>query len=130
DDFGTFLERRRHEAELDQVIAAWTSTQQIDDLVRTLQAAGVAAGLVASTGEVVGDPQLRFRNAFFRLNHPVLAAFAHFGATSPLSRPPATGIRPAPGYGEHNEYVCRELLGMSEDEFDEALLNGVFDLES
>jgi benzylsuccinate CoA-transferase BbsF subunit len=130
DDFGTFLERRRHETELDRIIAAWTSTQQPDDLVVALQSAGVPAGLVKSPGEVIEDPQLRSRNVFFRLNHPVLGPFEHFGATSTLSRTPATGIRPAPCYGEHNDYVCRELLGLSEEEFLEALLNGVFDLEN
>jgi hypothetical protein len=28
--------------------------------------------------------------------------------------------------GEHTEYVCRELLGMSQEEFDCCLMEGAF----
>ena len=34
-------------------------------------------------------------------------------------------IRRAPMLGEHNEYVCTELLGMSDDEFVQLIADGV-----
>jgi len=34
---------------------------------------------------------------------------------------------PAPCLGQHNEYVFRELLGMSEEEFSEWLVAGSID---
>ena len=35
-------------------------------------------------------------------------------------------VRPAPCMGEHNEYVCRKLLGISDEEFVDLVNNGVF----
>jgi crotonobetainyl-CoA:carnitine CoA-transferase CaiB-like acyl-CoA transferase len=39
---------------------------------------------------------------------------------------PAKLYREAPSLGEHNEYICVEILGMSEAEFDEFLMAGAF----
>lgn len=127
DTYGTFLARKRSESALDCLIGEWTRTLPAEDLMRTLQAVGVPAGVVQSPGEIFQDTQLRGRDFFWQLKHPVLGAYDHLGATSRLSRTPATGIRPAPCYGEHTEYVCCELLGMSDEQFVEALQGGAFE---
>jgi crotonobetainyl-CoA:carnitine CoA-transferase CaiB-like acyl-CoA transferase len=47
---------------------------------------------------------------------------AHDGAPFRLSKTPGSLRTPAPCLGEHNEYVCKEILGMSDDEIAAALI--------
>ena len=39
-----------------------------------------------------------------------------------LTKTPGTLRSPAPLLGEHNEYICKEILGLSDDEIAEALV--------
>jgi benzylsuccinate CoA-transferase BbsF subunit len=41
-----------------------------------------------------------------------------------LSKTPREQVRPSPCVGEHNEYVFKELLGMSDDEIAEHIIDG------
>jgi benzylsuccinate CoA-transferase BbsF subunit len=43
-----------------------------------------------------------------------------------LSETPGKPRVAAPGLGEHNAYVCTEILGMSDEEFVELLEEGIF----
>jgi benzylsuccinate CoA-transferase BbsF subunit len=56
-----------------------------------------------------------------------MGAFSYFGQAAVLSETPAQPRMPSPCLGEHSEHVCKEILEMSEAEFDELLVEGVFD---
>ncbi len=93
-----------------------------------MQKAGVASGVVKNGKNLYEDPQLRARNFFWQLPHKEIGDFTHLGEPSVLSKTPAEPRMPSPCLGEHTEYVCREILGMSEEEFDKLLLDGIFGL--
>ena len=67
DRFSTAAGRRRHGDELDERIAAWTSTLDRWEVTDRCQAEGVAAGPVLDEADLVDDPHLRARG-FFRRN--------------------------------------------------------------
>ena len=96
--------------------------------MRRMQDAGVAAGVVHNARDLYKDPQLKERAYFWVMEYKELGKFSHLGQPSILSKTPAKQYRPAPCLGEHTEYVCRELLGISESEFDKSLIDGAFDL--
>ena len=48
--FGSLLSRKQHEAELNRLVEQWTSNHTAEEVMETLQAAGVPAG-VAQTGQ-------------------------------------------------------------------------------
>jgi crotonobetainyl-CoA:carnitine CoA-transferase CaiB-like acyl-CoA transferase len=127
DRFCTFLARKQNEDALDEAISAWTRTLSAPRITQTLQAAGVGAGTVQTPGMTYEDPQLKARGQFWTVEHPVIGEMNALGQTSILSRTPAVASRPAPLYGEHTEFVARELLGMSEEEFVEGLVDGLFE---
>jgi crotonobetainyl-CoA:carnitine CoA-transferase CaiB-like acyl-CoA transferase len=52
---------------------------------------------------------------------------AHDGNAFTLSKTPYEIRWAGPCLGEHNEYVYTKILGMSESEFDELLVEGVFE---
>ncbi len=120
--FDTLLQRTKNISELDKKIGEWTRDFTPEDLMSRLQAAGVAAGVV-QTGEdlVDNDLQLRHRRHFVEMEHA--EAGQHLTERPPyrLSKTPSQPQRPFPGFGEHTEFVCKNILGMGDGEFAELI---------
>ncbi len=114
-------------AELEAAIAAWTRTQPAEELMRRLQAAGVPAGVVQTPEDLRNDPQLAHRGHFWMLEHPTMGHRAYDGPSFRLSETPAELTKAAPLLGEDNEYVYKEIVGMSDEEYIEHLVSGAFD---
>jgi crotonobetainyl-CoA:carnitine CoA-transferase CaiB-like acyl-CoA transferase len=115
--FRTLTGRKQHEAELDQLIGAWTRELDPEDLMERLRARGLRAGVVRTMPEVFTDPQLTHQGIWWAMEHPEMGH--HHGKAPPfiLRRSPARPTRPAPCLGEHNREVFLALLGMTEAEF-------------
>ena len=125
--FITAIGRKENEKELDLLIGEWTLNYSPEELMSRLQTAGVSAGVVKSPKDILEDPQLRERDFFWLLNHPTIGPLHHLGQCGILSKTPAQARAPAPRMGEHTEYVCRQILGIPEDEYGELLIDNVFD---
>ncbi len=125
--FESVEDRKAHEDDLDAAIAAWTASQDSHDLAERLQAAGVPAHHVNDARDVDTDPQLVHRGHWWPIEHPVIGPMTWDSPSYRLSETPAYPQRPAPRLGEHNEYVYRDLLGYSEEEFVELMVSGATD---
>lgn len=121
--FATLDGRKANEDELEQRITEWTLPQDAAEVMRALQAKSVPAGVVHNARDMLeNDPHLKQRAYYEYLDHPEAGRTAHDGAPFRLSRTPGSLRTPAPCLGEHNEYVCKDLLGMTDDEIAEALV--------
>jgi len=87
----------------------------------------VPAGVVKNAADIYEDPQLRQRNLFWPLNHPDIGLFTNLGQGFELSKTAAGAYMPSPRLGEHTEYVCTKILGMTDEEFVELVGAGVFE---
>jgi benzylsuccinate CoA-transferase BbsF subunit len=125
--FATAQSRKANEEELDKLIEEWTSGLPAEEVMNRLQEAGVSAGVVQSGKDLIEDPQLAHRRHFWYLEHPEMGSCAYDGPPFRLSETPAELCRPAPCLGEHTDYVCTQMLGMSDEEFVELLAEGVFE---
>ena len=125
--FAKFPDRKQNEKELDEIIGRWTAEQTPEAVMERLQAAGVPAGVVKNTGDVYHDPQLAQRNIFWPMEHSEMGMFTHLGQSFQLSKTPAKPYSPSPLLGEHTEYICTEILGMSDEEFIGLMQKGVFE---
>ena len=112
---------------LDTAIAEWTRSLQAEELMQQLQEAGVAAGVVQTPEDLRNDPQLEHREHYWMLDHPTMGHRAYDGPSFRLSETPAELTKAAPLLGEDNEYVYKEIVGMSDDEYVEHLVSGAFD---
>ncbi|GIX49147.1 MAG: succinyl-CoA--D-citramalate CoA-transferase [Candidatus Tectimicrobiota bacterium] len=126
--FATLLGRKAHEDELDARLSAWTRTWEAHALMRTLQAAGVPAGVVLTNLEVIADPQLNHRGHFVYLEHPDVGRHPVQRSEFRLSRAAAEHPWPAPRIGQHTVQVCKEILGMSEDEITALIAEDVLEV--
>ncbi len=111
---------------LEEHISGWTRSRRAEDVMALLQAAGVEAGVVENFEDLGRDPQLAHRHHFREVVHPVIGK--HLCETNGIRFSSASGeVRmPAPCLGEHNDFVYRELLGMSAAEYAELQEEGVF----
>jgi len=125
--FATVSGRLAEVDALEQHVGAWTRARSAEDIVRTLQAAGIEAGVVANFEDLVNDPQLAHRRHFREVEHRAIGK--HLAETNGMrfSRTPEEIRMPAPCLGEHSEYVYRELLGMSAEEYAALKTEGVFE---
>ena len=84
-----------------------------------LQGAGVPAGVVQSQSELWNDPQLAHLDFFEMLEHTECGPMPYDGLQFQLSKTPARLRWAQALIGEHNEYVLREVVGLSDDEIGE-----------
>jgi crotonobetainyl-CoA:carnitine CoA-transferase CaiB-like acyl-CoA transferase len=121
--YATWSARKANEDELEENMTTWTRERRAEDVMELLQSAGVPAGVVQNARDVLDrDPHLRARQYYEYIEHPETGVMAHDGAPFRLSKTPGSLRTPAPCLGEHNEYVCKEILGMSDDEIAAALI--------
>jgi benzylsuccinate CoA-transferase BbsF subunit len=124
--FSSLLQRKENEEQLNELIEEWTQRYTPEEITRILQEAGVPAGIVKTNKELFEDPQLKHRGYFQLIDHPEIGKCYQQGWPILLSESPVH-IKPAPCLGEHNEYVCTKILGLSDEEFISFLSDGVFD---
>jgi benzylsuccinate CoA-transferase BbsF subunit len=125
--FSTFLKRKHNKDELDKLISEWTITLTATEAMYKLQEVGVPTGVVQKSEDLYNDPQLKHREYFWEVEHPVIGKHLLESQAFQLSKSPRRLRMPSPRMGEHNEYACREILKLSDDEFVELLSEGVFE---
>ncbi len=109
---------------LRQRIETWTTRYDPQEAMRILQQAGVRAGAVLDAAQINSNPHLRERGFFEKVTHPEAGTHSHPGMPWKLSQTPGRIRAPAPCFAEHNDYVFRELLGLSAKEIAELEENG------
>ncbi|MCO8275230.1 CoA transferase [Actinoplanes sp. TRM 88003] len=103
-------------AELDTLIAEWTSTVEAEALLATLHENGVPAGRIFRAKDMFGDPHFAAREAIVNVPHPDFGELPMQNATPKLSATPGSVRTAGPALGEHNDEVYGGLLGLDETE--------------
>ncbi len=125
--FCTLLGRKSHEDELDRLVGQWTGGWNAKDLMRSLQKAGVPAGVVNDTRDLFEDPQLAHRRHFQYLEHPEIGVYPSDRSELDLSETPGSLDMAAPLIGQHTEEVLTQMFGLSTEEYRSLKDEGVLD---
>ena len=106
------LEGRRaaHDA-IDAGLARWTRSQAPRDVMRRLLEAGVPAGHVQRSRDLVLDPQLAHRAFYREFEHGEMGRVPYSGHSFRVSGYPNGPRGPAPLLGAHSFEVLSEELG-------------------
>ncbi len=123
--FTTTLGRVKHRDVLNELIEAWTSGLPAEEVMRRLQAMGIAAGVVQNAADLKRDPQLQYRGNAIVLDHPEVGTQRYDAPSFHLSASPAQP-QPVPLLGQHNADVFQGLLGLSAAEYEALEAEGVF----
>jgi crotonobetainyl-CoA:carnitine CoA-transferase CaiB-like acyl-CoA transferase len=113
--------RLRHQDALDTLVGGWTKSRDGYETMLALQRAGVPAGVCQNAGDRCdNDPQLKALQWLTEVTGTKIGRWPLAEVPIKMSESPAyiggRIDRGAPCYGEDNEYVYGELLGMSSGE--------------
>ena len=128
--FATLAARLEHQDELDRVVEQWTGAQDAYAAMEALQAAGVPAG-VCQTAEdrCERDPQLAALGWLTEVTGTKIGRWPVVEMPARLSATPGYAggriDRGAPCYGEDNEHILTELLGLDAGEVADLAEQGV-----
>jgi benzylsuccinate CoA-transferase BbsF subunit len=124
--FATALSRVRHREALNTLIQTWTAQQTAEEVMRQLQAVGIAAGVVQNAADLESNAQLTHRGQSVLLDHPEVGRQRYDGPAFRLTASPPH-LRPVPLLGQHNTEVFKGILGLSDAEYQALEAEGVFE---
>jgi len=106
--------RVKHEKEIDDALAAWTSTVDGQEIIRQLEEVRVPVGPIYSVRDIMEDPQYQARDMIESVE--IDGKPLKIPAIAPrLAETPGRTDWPGPSLGAHNEEVLSGLLGMDQD---------------
>lgn len=112
--FADPLSRWHNHEELDKLVTKWTLERTDYEAMHILQAAGVPAGPNLNGAGLADDPHLNERDCYVPIGKMEGGKpYVHVGHPWHSSGVPQPSYELAPLVGEHNDYVMKELLGMS-----------------
>lgn len=114
--FASAAARKDNEDALEQIMTAWTQERTAEEATETLQAVGVAAYPALNGREMLADPQVEARGTYVEDHHPEIGVRRHLGIPWQMSHTPCEVWRHAPTFGQDNDYVLTEVLGLSQAE--------------
>ncbi|MBI2907838.1 MAG: CoA transferase [Chloroflexi bacterium] len=117
-------EMRQHVDRINAIIAEWAMQRDKQEAMRLLGEAGVAAGAVLDTGDLLDDQQLREREMIVKLSYPGRGDFFTVGNPIKLSASQVP-MSPPPTLGQNTAEVLAELLGLPESEVESLRKEGV-----
>jgi formyl-CoA transferase len=120
--------RVANNSRVDALVHHWAASKTTEEAVSAMLAAGGIASAIRGPKELANWEQLRERNMYVPLEHPLLGPLADVGAPGfPLKFSEAdTGYAtPSPLPRQHNNEIYRELLGLTEAEVTELAKSGV-----
>lgn len=104
------------QAEVDAIIAPWMAEQEKVEAMIVLNRAGVPAGAVLDTGDIIADEALYASGVLNRVSHPTRGDIVLTGWPVRMGGSPTPAVAAPPLLGEHSEAVLGEYLGLGEAE--------------
>ena len=122
--FATPEARFQNSEDVDGVIMPWMLTQEKRTAMELLNHAGVPAGAVYDTGDLMNDPSLRATGMLSEVTHPQRGRVVIPGWPVKMSGSDVMPVKCPPLLGEHTSSVLRETLGLSDSDIDELRISG------
>jgi benzylsuccinate CoA-transferase BbsF subunit len=109
--FANLQSRLNHRAKLDGIVEQWTQSRPAEEVMTTLQAAAVPAGVVQTGADLLKDPQLRHRNYFASFADSLIGPFEIPRSGIVFRGMAEDALRLPNRFGADNEQILGELLG-------------------
>ncbi len=123
--YPSVAERLEARAAIDEVVEAWTQGRSPWQVTEACQARGIAAYPVQPAHRLLFDDHLAERGFFKVVKRPITGSAPVPGVVFRVNGDGARIRGHAPTLGEHNEYVYRDLLGYTQEEFEQGVSSGL-----
>jgi formyl-CoA transferase len=122
--YETIAARGACAAEVDEIIAEWTRRHTKEEAMRIIGEAGVPAGAVFDTLELLHDPSLAERGIIQEIEHPTTGKLKVAAWPVRFDGAPAK-VEPSPLLGQHNAEVLGQWLGIGAAEVAALQVEGI-----
>ncbi len=114
----TLAQRAARSDEINDLVAAWTSSLTAAEIEACCIAHEVPVGTAYSAADILADPHFAARGDLVTIDDPVAGPHQQQAPFPRLDGRRPTPPRPAPLLGEHNDEVWRGLVGLSGEELE------------
>lgn len=119
------VERSRHDAELDDIIARWTEGHDLETLEQLLHSASVPATRIFTMADIFRDPQYQAREMLVKASDDDLGAITMAAPVPRMSETPGCVRHAGKRVGQDTRRVLSEIVGLTDDEQDKLEAAGV-----
>ena len=123
--YATHGARGENQAELDELIAEWSSRHGVEELERILNEHSVPNGRVYTAPDMLADAHFAARDAIVRLAHPTLGEFPMQNVVPKLSDTPGGVHWVGPELGQHTDEVLTGMLDLGAEELERLRRDGI-----
>ncbi|MDF2900993.1 MAG: L-carnitine dehydratase/bile acid-inducible protein [Phenylobacterium sp.] len=116
--------RGANQAELDQIIGAWTGEQALGALLELLESKGIPAGRIFRAPDMLEHEQFKARESIVETDHPVFGKIKMQNAFPKMSQTPGAVRWPGPELGQHTDEVLASV-GLTAEAIAELRAKGV-----
>jgi len=113
--YATGAARVEREAEVDEIVAAWTREHTKQEAMDLVGGVGVPAGAVYDTMELHNDPSFEARGIMQVMHHPTKADFKMPAWPVRVDGKPPR-LTASPDLGQHTGEILRDWLGLDPDQ--------------
>ena len=123
--FGSNAGRRANVDALEKQIRPWMCSRTAKEIVEVMAKFSVPCAKVADIGEVISDPQLRYREQIIEIEHAKAGKIPMQGFVTRLSETDLSVRHPIPMAGQHTEEVLAQWIDYGPDEVADLKSNNV-----
>jgi len=116
DKFSNDIRRGANAAELKSIIEKWAKNYTIEEVLKKLKIAKVAAAPVLNMKQIAESDHIKARQMLVDVDHPIAGKTRIPALPVKLSETPAKIKSPSPLLGQHTEEVLSDLLGFGSAE--------------
>jgi CoA:oxalate CoA-transferase len=118
--------RSANEPALRREVEAWATRFSVDEIVATLEHAGIPAAPLWNVAQALASPQAIDREVLRPVDDPRLPGLRLPTQPVKFAQAAANLAQPAPSLGQHTGYVLEHLLGCTQRRLDELRAAGAF----
>lgn len=117
--------RCENDVALDDILAAWFKQRDCNDLMRLFDQAEVVAGPVLDIRDIVKDPQYIARENIVSVHDDDFGSVRMQGVVPKFSNTPGEVRHSGRALGADNEEIFRDVLGLTDRQFQELVQEGI-----
>lgn len=109
--------RLKYQDELQAAIEEFLKDLTMEEATELILSKGIPAGPILDISQILKDPHVQEREMFIESEHPTLGKVTLSASAVKLMGTKLSIRKPAPALGEDNENIYKDLLGISEAQY-------------